>query len=172
MTGNEMKIIWNAVFRQFEAVLTQGPNWSNDQQSVKSAGFKTEGPPNWVWLTQRALPLTTLRDSKPLSGLTITSDALENYKRLKAQEDLNAAVKAQFKAARKDLKKDETSLKGFEMSPEGFLSLIVEPVEFKIWKLIPPPSPLLLCRVCQSPVYFYESQNPPICLDCEFDLGL
>ena len=167
-----MKITWNQEFRQFEALLSAGEYWTSDQQAVKEAGFKTEGPPEWKWLTFRAAVLTKLKSAKPVSGITITPDALTNYQRLKTLEDANAAVKSAFKAARKDMKKDETSLKGFEMSPEGFLSLIVEPAEFKIWKFVPPPSPPLLCCVCQSPVYFYELQDPPTCLDCEFDLGL
>jgi hypothetical protein len=167
-----MRIIWNSKFKQFEAQLTTGENWSDDQQAVKQAGFKTEGPPSWVWLTQRAKPLTALRNSKPLSGLTITPQALENYNRLLKQEEANAKVKKQLKEAKKaqKIERQENSGSGsFQYDSEGWA--IIEPGESKIWtnknKYIPPSPPSILCSVCNTPIYFYERQDPPLCLDCE-----
>jgi hypothetical protein len=169
-----VRIIWNLTFKQFEAQLSNGEQWAQDQQAVKMAGFKTEGPPDWKWVAFRAAVLTKLKSAKPASGITITPDALMNYQRLKTLEDANAVVKAQLKAARKE-QQIEDPAKGFKMTmgPEGFMIADVEPGESKIWnKYIPPDKPAMLCHICQSAVYFYECQNPPTCLDCEFELGL
>lgn len=169
-----MRIIWDSNFKQFEAQLSSGEYWASDQQAVKAAGFKTEGPPDWKWLTHRARPLTILRDSKPQSGLTITSEALQNYNRLKAAEDANLAVKAALKAHRKELGKVEDPTKGFKMvmGPEGFLIAEVEPGDTEITNF-PPLTPPSKCSVCQATVYSFERQEPtPLCLDCEFDSGL
>jgi hypothetical protein len=168
-----MKIIWNEQFKQFEAQLTAGEHWSNDQQAAKKAGFRTEGPPNWVWLTQRVKPLIALKKSKPLSGLTITSEALENYNRLLAQEEANAAVKKQLKEAKKAQKEkqiEESGSTSFQYDKDGWA--VIDPGESTIWsektKFIPPPLPTELCSVCRTPIYFYEQHEPiALCLDCE-----
>jgi hypothetical protein len=159
-----MRIIWNSEFKQFEAQLTPGEYWTQDQQAVKTAGFRTEGPPEWKWIAFRAAVLTKLRESKPVSGLSITPEALEHYKRLLAQEDRNAEVRKALKEAKKAAEKDKLE-SGPEIDWEH-----VEPGESKIWnQYVPPPAPSLLCSVCRTPIYFYESQDPPICLDCEFE---
>jgi hypothetical protein len=159
-----MRITWNPDFKQFEAQLSAGEHWSGDQQAVKAAGFRTEGPPCWRWIAFRAAVLTKLRESKPASGIVITPEALEHYKRLLAQEDRNAEVRKALKEARKAAEKDKQ-----ESGPEIDWDH-VEPGESKIRiQYVPPPPPSLLCSVCQTPVYYYESQDPPICLDCEFE---
>ena len=169
-----MRITWNSQFKQFEAQLTPGEHWAADQQAVKAAGFKTEGPPSWVWLTQRAGPLTKLRTNRPNSGLSITTEALENYNRLEAQETANAAVKKALKDAKKAQKKEKADTDekhgtgtSFRYDADGWA--IIELGESKIWnKFIPPVPPSTLCSVCRTPVYWYESQEPLLCLDCEF----
>ena len=170
-----MRIIWNPEFRQFEAQLSAGEQWASDQQAAKAAGFRTEGPPDWKWVAFRAAVLTKLKSLKPSSGITISPDALGHYNTLKTAEDKNAEVRAALKAHRKELGKVEDPASGFKFvpGPEGFLIAEVEPAESKIWnKFVPPALPSLRCRICQSPVYMYELQNPATCLDCEFDAGL
>ena len=169
-----MKIIWSREFKQFEAQLTAGENRVDDQQAVKTAGFITDGPPNWVWLTHRVKPLIALRKLKPLSGLTITQEALTNYNRLLAQEEANEAVKKQLKEAKKVQKEkqnEESDSTSFQYDKDGWA--IIDPGESTIWsektKFIPPAPPTELCSVCRTPVYFYEQHEPILlCLDCEF----
>ena len=159
-----MRIIWDSEFKQFEAQLSAGESWTQDQQAVKAAGFRTEGPPRWHWIAFRAAVLTKLKESKPASGLGITPEALGHYKRLLAQEEKNAEVRKALKEARKAAEKDK-----LESGPEIDWDNI-EPGESKIRiQYVPPPAPSLLCSVCRTPVYYYESQDPPICLDCEFE---
>ena len=161
-----MRIVWNPKYSEFEAEFT---DFRPDQAAAKKAGFRTAGPPDWVWRTSKANPLTKLRKTRPESGLTITPDALLNYNRLKAQEDQNAAILAQLKAEKAAQKADsvEEETDGefvYEKFDQNEASLYV--------RYIPPLPPTTLCHVCQTPVYFYECQSPPTCLDCEFDAGL
>jgi hypothetical protein len=168
-----MRIIWNPAFKQFEAQLTPGAQWSDDQQAVKAAKFLTEGPPEWRWVAFRTKCLDALRKNKPQSGLTITPEALEHYKILKIAEDKNAAVKAALKAHRKEIGKIEDLGSGFKyaMGPEGFLIAEIELGVPSGWKF-PPTQPPNRCSVCQTAVYSFECQEPLLCLDCEFDAGL
>jgi hypothetical protein len=156
-----MKIKWSQEFRQFEAEFSPGPNWALDQQALKEAGFKTSGPPDWVWATGKAGPLTTLRALKPVLGLTITSEALQNYNRLKEQEDRNAEVRKALKEAKKLAKREfDPKINWDDIKPEPIFYV----------RYTPPPPPSTLCSVCRTPVYYYECQDPiPLCLDCEFE---
>ena len=159
-----MRIIWDSEFKQFEAQLSNGESWAQDQQAVKAAGFRTEGPPCWRWIAFRAAVLEKLKSANPASVITITPDALANFNRLKAVEDANAAVRKALKEAKKAAEKNRQE-SGPEIDWEH-----VEPGESKIWnQYVPPPPPSLLCSVCHTPVYYYESQDPPLCLDCEFE---
>lgn len=169
----EVRIIWDPNFKQFEAQLSSGESWASDQQAVKAAGFKTEGPPEWRWVAFRAAVLIKLKKANPSSGLTITPEALEHFKTLKTAEDTNATVRAALKAHRKEIGKIEDSGKGFKMimGPEGFLIAEIEAGDPSSWKL-PPMTPPNYCSVCQTAVYSFEKQDPPTCLDCEFDPGL
>ena len=163
-----MRIIWNEQFKQFEAELTAGDMWSDDQQAVKAAGFLTEGPPEWKWLTFRVQVLNKLKKSAPKSGIRISPEALSNYKRLLAQKEANDEIIRKLKEAKKDVKKDIKKQQA-EFQPEIDWENI-QPAESTIWqgKYVPPPLPTTLCRVCRIPTYYYESQDPPLCLDCEF----
>ncbi len=171
-----MRIIWNSVEIRFEAELTLGPLWGQDKDTVSTAKFSCLGPPSWTWQTTKPAVLTFLREHRPASGLMITPEALQNYNRLKAQDDANAAVKAQLTAAKKAAKKAakyqaEIAIPDDSEVEHGeFTYLRVEPEESRIWadKYVRPTPPSLLCRVCQTPVYWHECQEPPTCLDCEF----
>jgi hypothetical protein len=167
-----MKIIWNSIEKRFEAEFAQGIFWASDKDSAQSAGLKCIGPPAWVWWCAKTTPLTELKENRPSSGLTITKQALEMYLSIKAVEDKNAEVKAQLLSAKKALKKQKTieTASESEIYDESFSYGRVKPEDRDIWinPYIPPATPTTLCSVCSTPVYFYELQDPPTCLDCEF----
>ena len=173
--SGEMRIIWNSIEVRFEAQLTPGPLWTSDKESASQAGMKCIGPPEWIWQTAKCHPLSTLRENRPQSGLTITAEALQQYNKLKSQEDSNAAVKIQLETAKKALKKEQKFQQRLEKPPESdiehgeFDYFKIEPVESRYVSPPNPTLPSLLCLVCSTPVYFYECQEPfPLCLDCEF----
>ena len=154
--------------------------WQIEQQTAKSCGFKSTGPPDWIWHTQKASVLTKLRDSRVklgLTTLTVTPDARLEYDKLLVTESANAEVLRQLKDAKKAQKKDqaekvesgELTGPGFEYDSDGWA--IIEPGESTIWrhdKYKPPALPTELCTVCSTPVYFHEKHDPAVCLDCEF----
>src|SRR5665213_1685444 len=103
-----MRITWNPELREFQAELSPGSEWQTEQQTAKSSGFKSSGPPEWLWTTSKAAVLTKLkaaRQSGGLTVLTIAASALENYNRLVAVEAANAAVLKELKDAKKAQKK-------------------------------------------------------------------
>lgn len=170
-----MRITWNQSNQEFQVELQQGAAWSTEQTAAKQAGFKTTGPPDWLWTAKKAAVLTKLRTVKPTSGCTISTDARLNYDRLKAVEDANAEVLRQLKDAKKSPKKEtaekiesgEITGTGFEYDQDGWA--IIEPLDSGILhvKYIP-PLPTEFCTVCHEPVYFFERHDPLVCLDCEF----
>jgi hypothetical protein len=171
-----MRIIWNSTEQRFEAELTLGPEWASDKESVSQNGFRCAGPPLWIWSCTKPGVLTLLRENRPKSGLTITPEALQQYDRLKAQDDTNAAVKASLDVARKAQKKEQKYQQRCEQPTEDetvhgsdFDYIRVEPGESRIWSMpIIFAPPTTLCHVCRTPVYFHECQDPPTCLECEF----
>lgn len=103
-----MRIVWNKNEQQFEAQLAQGDAWRNEQAIASGAGFKTDGPPAWVWRTRKAAVVTKLKESRSsLSALSITYEALDAYNRLLAIEQKNAELKAWAKEQKKKLERDE-----------------------------------------------------------------
>lgn len=171
-----MRITWNSTEQRFEAELTPGPTWTQDKESLTSNGFKCIGPPLWIWFCLKPAILSKLRENRPISGLSITPEALQQYNRLKAQEDANATVKASLDAARKAQKKERKYQQRCEQLTEDetvhgpdFDYIRVEPGESRIWSMpVISAPPTTLCHVCQTSVYFHECQDPPICLECEF----
>jgi hypothetical protein len=165
-----VRIVWNSQFKQFEAQING--DFKTEQEAIKEAGFRGEGPPEWKWVAFRAAVLTKLKESK--LNLTITTEALEHYNRLKAQDDANKAVLDQLKEAKKKLKKEEkqtASLEEYrpdELEHGEFSYVKIAPGEPILNKYIRPKPPLTLCSICQTPVYYYECQEPLLCLDCEF----
>ncbi len=176
-----MRITWNAAENRFEAELTPGNLWSQDQQAAQISGFRTTGPPAWTWYATKAAVLTKLRLNKPSSGLTITTEALKEYNRLKSVEDLNETVKAQLKQAKKAIQKEKktapitdevqavreglipeywrgkSSVTRDDLPPECFLEFSMPEYPFA--------GPL--CHGCNDPICQFEIQNPPTCLWCE-----
>ncbi len=171
-----MRITWNNQESRFEAVLTAGVMWTSDKDAVSRANFSCTGPPGWIWFCTKASILNQIKDNRPQSGLTITKEALEHYTALSTKEAANIAVKAQLASAKKALRKDqkyqvEITAPTEQETEHGRDFDYIRTVLSKSCPYTPPiipPPPTTLCLVCSTPVYFYEQQEPPICLWCEF----
>lgn len=167
-----MNLIWNPNYRRFEV---QFHDFASEQPLVKAAGFKTDGPPAWVWYAFKSEPLTKLRENRPAT-LTIEQDARTEYAALKVVEDRNAATKAELAAHKKELKKKLKEDKQDAMRPDeyldplGFVCLKVAPKLFvSTHQFIRPTPPNITCFICESPVYSYEygEGQHPSCLWCQ-----
>lgn len=170
-----MNIRFNTVLRRYEAEFTT--DFHGDLAAVKAAGFKTDGPPAWIWYTAKLKALNALRANKPASGLSITEEAYQTYTRQSEMETKNAAAKAQFaehdKKAKKERKQQaqEEATTSLLNIPEGSIWVGPEnlPPKPPFVSILEPPKPLEgpSCVVCGQPVCFYEQQEPPMCLWCE-----
>jgi len=167
-----MNLRWNGTYRRFEAEFST--DFQGDLVAVKAAGFKTDGPPEWVWYSYKAEPLTKLRENRPQSGLTITPDAREQFAALTAVEAKNAEIKAQLAAHNKELKKklkiisnEKTSI--LKMCAEGYMCISVEdlPPKPPYQNAKAPPWTGPVCVVCSSPLLSFERHNPNVCTWCE-----
>src|ERR1700751_4589249 len=125
-----MNLRWNTDFRRFGGEVN---DFASEHPKMKADGFRTNGPPAWVWYSLKSEPLTKLRNDKP-AVLTISPEARFEYTRLKEVEDRNAAVKAQLKEHAKALKKKLKGDKQDAMRPGeyldesvGFVCLKIEP---------------------------------------------
>ena len=99
-----MNIRWNTTNKRFEAEFSA--DFQGDLDAVKAAGFKTDGPPAWIWHTNKVAVLNSLRtSSRPASGLTIDNDALAVYVPLNIIAQKNAEIKQQLKEERKRIAK-------------------------------------------------------------------
>ena len=169
-----MNLKWNADYRHFEV---EFHNFAEEQPLVKAAGFKTLGPPSWIWYSIKSEPLTKLRENRP-AILNINADARIEYTRLKEVEDRNAATKAALKEQQKELKKklkidkqDATKPGEYFDEEVGFVCVKVppQPVIENPNRYVRPEPPKITCFICENPVYFYEygeSQHPS-CLYCQ-----
>ena len=168
-----MNLNWNPTLRRFEV---QFHDFNDEQPRAKAAGFKTDGPPAWLWYSHKAAPLTKLRENRPAT-LTISPEARTEYTKLKEVEDRNAATKALMaehkKALKKKLKTDkQDSMKPDEYFDEGLqcVCLKVEPKPFESTNpFVKPAPPETTCFICGTPVYFYEhgKEQKPSCLFCQ-----
>lgn len=161
--------------KEFRAELQPGTAWSTEQTAVKQAGFKSSGPPDWIWWTKKASVVTKLRDSRVslgLTTLTVTPDARLEYDKLVQTEAANSEVLRQLKEAKKAQKKDaadQSGGTGFQYDAEGWA--IIDKGDSPVWtatKYNISAFPTERCTVCQTPVYHYEKRDPAVCLECEF----
>ena len=102
-----MRIIWNVASNCFQAELTPGALWQKDLDTIKGAGFRTTGPPDWIWQAPSVRAVMRLRANKPESGLSISPEALAKYTPQAEQEEKNEAIKKQFAEGRKAVKKEQ-----------------------------------------------------------------
>lgn len=155
--GDHMKITWNQAYGRYEIEFT---DFQKEQALVKSLGFKTTGPPDWVWYTKRIEILHRLQKDRPESGLTMSPDARRKY-------DIDKMVFDHKKDKKKQAREDDK----FEfVLPPGKEYLGREdlpPSTYKFEFVSTTPVPELRCGGCGTPVWFYERQDPPLCLWCE-----
>lgn len=172
-----MNLRWNGSFRRFEAEFSG--DFQGDLAAVKSAGFKTDGAPEWVWYTYKAGPLSKLREHRPASGLTISSEAREQFTSLWAVEEKNAKLKAELAAHNKELKKklkvadlDAKAALGpkMKMCEEGFLCISKEDLPVLTVVYTPFTAPVWdgpRCSICKSQLLPFELHNPDVCMWCQ-----
>lgn len=170
-----MNISWSQSERVFVAEFST--DFDGDLQSVKDAGFRTFGPPSWVWYAPAPgiKALERLRVKKPNSGLTISPEAFSVYKPLAEQDARNAEIRKAAqelnKANKKQKKKEEhTTIASELMSDDKMFITAADlppmPPSEKLYT--PPPPPEERCQSCQAPLYFYESKD--LCHWCEIQL--
>lgn len=164
-----MNLRWNNVEKRFEAEFSA--DFQGDLDAVKAAGFRTTGPPDWVWHTLKIPVLDAIRTTnRPASNVTINDDAKEIYLRLKGIEDKNAEVKKALAEERKRQKKLKKLDEKCNWLPEGKEYLTADdlaPCEPPEPRPAYPDSTGPPCVHCGSRIWFYEKQDPPTCLYCE-----
>lgn len=167
-----MNLLWNPTERRFEA---QFHDFASEQPLVKKVGFRTDGPPAWVWYSVKAEPLAKLRENRP-AILTITPEARAEYTRLHDQELKHAEMKAKLKAAAKELKKklkqDAVSAEEYFDQELGFVCLKVAPKQMPRIQSFDRINRNLTsdkCIICGSNLYAYEwdPAGPRVCLWCQ-----
>jgi hypothetical protein len=160
---------WNPIGR-FEAEFSS--DFQGDLDAVKLAKFKTDGPPGWVWHTNKIDVINRLRKNKPQSGLSIYPQALQVYEQLKTQHDKNIEVKKQFKKAQLALKNSQEAAEGVQIL-QGKMFITKDdlpPMPPRVSDYVSPPPPDLKCLDCQDPVYWWEYPEIPRCLWCQIQL--
>ena len=160
-----MRILWSDSENVFVAEFSS--DFPGDLDSVKTAGFRTNGPPNWLWYAPSSgvKALDYLREHKPNSGLVITEQALEKYNFLKKQFEKKRELKKIFEQGKREASKTSFE-KTFIDSESGIKCLVVESkVQDFVPSFVRPKSPEDICFMCGEPVYFYE--YPDICLSCK-----
>jgi hypothetical protein len=156
-----MNLRWNGTLRCFEAEFSS--DFQGDLAAVKAAGFKTDGPPQWVWYTAKAGPLNKLREARPASGLTINPDAKQQFAVLYEVELSNAKVKAELATHTKVLKKklrveEEQVTHAVHIPPKGYIDATDLPPYTPPASTLPKPIPLVgpACIICGDILAFYE----------------
>lgn len=156
-----MNLRWNNTDSRFEAEFSA--DFQGDLNATKNAGFKTTGPPGWVWYSIKAEPLNKLRENRPASGLTITPDAKQQFAALRVVELNNAKVKAELAEHTKALKKklkvesDQVTL-AIHIPPKGYIDATDLPLYVPPASTLPKPIPLTgpACIICGDILAFYE----------------
>lgn len=154
-----MRILWDSVGNKFQAEYQR-----DEVELLKSAGFKTDGPPSWGWYTSKAATLNKLRKINPKSGLTISELALEKYKLINEQESKKKELKKLFQKESKVAQNN--SEKRPEYEKDGFVSFVVEQKDkpFVPTYILPEP-PSNFCFFCGDFIYDYEGID--LCLWCQ-----
>lgn len=160
-----MNLVWNTSLRRFEAQFSS--DFQGDLGAVKSAKFKTDGPPGWTWWTQKASVLQALRTKfRPASGLTITEEALAIYQPMVEVEAKNEEIKKQYRMARKAAKKAALP----SWLPPGKEYLTKEDLPPKpewVGPFPKPPEPEFRCKICDCGLYIPDNIEDKVCLWCE-----
>jgi len=164
-----MNIRYNQTLRRFEAEFSA--DFGGDLAAVKTAGFRTDGPPAWAWYTDKIKVLNSLREHRPESGLSINDDAWNVYESLTKMAEKNEEVKKAAKALEKERKKESENKAKEETAEEVFGEKTyitkddLPPMPPSENRFTPPQPPKECCFVCGEPLYFYEL--PDVCIWCE-----
>lgn len=161
-----MRIIWNDQHSWFQAELSQGELWQDDENSVQAAGFRTEGPPTWTWYCTQSKPLNKLRDLRPKSGITLTELALQKYTFLENKAAEKAALKKKIKELKKLNPEPGKESKFYFDQELGFECMVIEPGKSD-FKWVPPihPEPAAQCIICGGGLYIMDYDD--VCLWCD-----
>jgi len=174
-----VRIIYNQIQNLFIAEFSS--DFAGDLAAVKAAGFRTFGAPLWVWYAPPPgiKALNYLREHRPASDLTISDEAYAVYEPLAAVWAKNEEIKQALAEAKKQAKKERVEVEQEEATtavfaiPEGKMWIGPEdlppkpPFESDFKR---PKPPVLKCSICGQPIFFYELQQPPMCLFCEKSL--
>lgn len=183
-----MRIAWNSVERTWQ--LEFSSDFQGDLAAAKAAKFRTTGPPSWIWHTDKIKILRALQANRPASGLTISTEALEQFTEQSCQQDRIDRLKKEFdddraraegkptsdeKAAKKAEREQKRLASGkpprskIKKRPAARYS-DPEGIKFDV-RYIPRekfPVPTLLCHFCKDPIYDpFDRTVPPVCLWCE-----
>jgi hypothetical protein len=162
-----VRIFWNDSENYFQAEFQQGDEWRNDMEAAKAAGFRTTGPPSWVWYTFKATVLNSLREHRPPSGLTLTERALAQYQKFNEEEVKKAELKKEYQKAKKAVKKlGPPSPTSLLVIPPGKIWISAEdlPPWVKLSKHVKTPWAGAECFVCSDPLIFCDYED--ICVWC------
>jgi hypothetical protein len=158
-----MRLIWSNENNWFQAEYQR-----DDVDFLKTAKFRTLGPPQWIWYAPPPgiVALDRLRKNPPPSGLIITELALERYNSAKEQFNKKTEVKKLYEHAKQVAEEAAAPKWETYQDPDtGITCFIVKPIEEVFhWKFTPPIPPAEYCFVCGSPVYLLD--YPDLCLWC------
>jgi len=166
-----VRIVWDDNENRFLAELTPGEQWRDDMEAVKSAGFRTTGPPDWQWYAGTIETLENIRKHPPKSGLLITEQALQKYKPLLEKFQQKQELRKQFKRAQKIAKKSEklSEPEMFFGAELGIMCLVVKPTQTAFVSTFTRPEPPKdRCLLCDEPLY-WPLDGPTFCAWCEIE---
>lgn len=166
-----MRIYWNESKNVFAA---EFHDFQSDLEAVKLAGFRTFGPPEWIWYAPSpgVKALNRLRENKPQSGLALTEHAFNKYKLASEKLEQKDALKKQFKDAQKKANKeskdpDISGLTDIIIPEKGYIDASDLP-EFKsTWNKPVFIKPDFICIVCGDWLYLPFPDYPDICSWCD-----
>lgn len=166
-----MRIYWHEEKKVFAA---EFHDFQSDLEAVKLAGFRTFGPPEWVWYASPpgVKALNRLRDIKPQSGLTLTEVAFNKYKIASEKLEQKDALKKQFKDAQKIAKKQSkdpkiSGLTELVIPEKGYIDSSDLPLFKSTWDKPVFIKPDSMCIVCGDALYLPFPDYPDICGWCD-----
>jgi hypothetical protein len=160
-----MKLVWNN--NRFEVQFT---DFQNDLDAVKTAGFRTSGPPEWIWFAPAPGIKALDRLRKIQSNLQITELALQHYKSLTQKFEQKQNLRKQFKQAQKQAKKTEpASIKDmyFDEELQFWCAIVKPPTEIEFIPYVRPPYPEEKCLLCDAPLWPPFEDGRSFCMYCE-----
>jgi hypothetical protein len=166
-----VRIYWHEERKVFAA---EFHDFQTDLDSVKSAGFRTFGPPEWIWYAPPpgVKALNRLRENKPASGLTLTEVAFNKYKIASEKLEQKDALKKQFQDAQKIAKKQSkdpeiSGLTEIVIPEKGYIDQSDLPPFKSTWVPWYFPKPDVYCFICGDPLYLPFPDYPDVCGWCD-----